>query len=93
MNKLKVNVGKDEILNSIIRQTSPIGETNYDKVALENIQDLITFVDKGIDQLEFVCNMQNHTEQSIQDCVKIAKNYMLNLKDYFNENSIYDDKS
>ena len=83
MGKINVSVELNSILKAITSNTIPHGCHQRDQKVLENIQDLITVIDAGIDQLEEVVNTPSNGEKSIEDCKGCAKKYLNNLKEYF----------
>ena len=71
-----------EVIDKLVGGIRPIGETNYDNKAKQNLEVMIEVVGHYVDE---ICEIaQTHSYMaSIQDCQKIAETFIKGLKDAY----------
>lgn len=83
---MKIDVNSTSIQNALTEGCIPIGETNYDTKAAVKLDTLVTTVDICISKLVEVSKLKNvYQEDSIQECSKIAGDYLRELKNELKE--------
>ena len=71
-----------EVINKLIGEIEPIGETNYDNKVKENLNTMVEIVGHYVDEICEVAQMNSYCA-SIQDCRAIAKDFINGLKDAY----------
>lgn len=69
-----------EVIDKLIGGIEPIGETNYDNKAKENLNTMVEVVGHYIDEICEVAQMNSYCA-SIQDCREIARDFVKGLED------------
>ena len=71
-----------EVIDKIIGEIEPIGETYYDDDVKENLNTMIEVVGHYVDEICEVAQMNSYCA-SIQDCREIARDFVKGLEDTY----------
>ena len=71
-----------EVLDKLIGEIKPIGETNYDNKVKENLNTMVEVVGHYVDEICEVAQMNSYYF-SIQDCQAIARDFVKGLEDTY----------
>ena len=71
-----------EVIDKLVGGITPIGETNYDNKAKENLNMMIEIVGHYIDDICEIAQTDSYMA-SIQECQEIAKKFINGLKDAY----------
>ena len=71
-----------EVIDKLVGGITPIGETNYDNKAKENLNMMIEIVGHYIDDICDIAQTDSYMA-SIQECQEIAKDFINGLKDAY----------
>lgn len=71
-----------EVIDKLVGGITPIGETNYDNKAKENLNMMIEIVGHYIDDICDIAQTDSYMA-SIQECQQIAKDFINGLKDAY----------
>lgn len=74
-----------EVIDKLVGGIAPIGETNYDNKAKENLNTMIEIVGHYVDEICEVAQMNSYCV-SIQDCRAIARDFVKGLEDAYLDN-------
>ena len=69
-----------EVIDNLVGGITPIGESNYDEKAKENLNIMIEIIDHYIEEVCEIANMDNY-QSSIQECKKIAEKFVRSFED------------
>lgn len=69
-----------EIVNKIIGNTSPVGETNEDNIRLENLRQLCGLVEKLINDIEYVKRFKDSQEYSVKIAGEYAEDFLESIR-------------
>lgn len=68
-----------EVIDKLVGGIAPIGESNYDAKAKKNLEVMIEIVGHYVDEIWEIA-MTNSYMASVQDCQKIAEDFIRCLK-------------
>lgn len=71
-----------EVIDKLVGEITPIGETNYDNKAKENLNMMIEIVSHYIDDICEIAQTDSYMA-SVQKCQEIAKDFVKGLKDAY----------
>lgn len=71
-----------EVIDKLVGGITPIGETNYDNEAKNNLETMIEIVGHYVDEICEVAQMNSYCA-SIQDCQSIARDFVKGLEDAY----------
>lgn len=71
-----------EVLDKLIGEIEPIGETHYDNKVKENLNTMVEVVGHYVDEICEVAQMNSYCA-SIQDCGAIARDFVKSLEDTY----------
>ena len=71
-----------EVIDKLVGGITPIGETNYDNKAKENLNMMIEIVGHYVDDICEIAQTDSYMA-SIQECQEIAKDFINGLKDAY----------
>lgn len=71
-----------EVIDKLVGGITPIGETNYDNKAKENLNMMIEIVGHYVDEICEIAQTDSYMA-SIQECQEIAKDFINGLKDAY----------
>lgn len=71
-----------EVIDKLVGGITPIGETNYDNKAKENLNMMIEIVGHYVDDICEIAQTDSYMA-SIQECQEIAKEFINGLKDAY----------
>lgn len=71
-----------EVIDKLVGGITPIGETNYDNKAKENLNVMIEIVGHYVDEICEVAQSDSYMA-SIQNCQEIAKDFIKGLRDAY----------
>ena len=71
-----------EVIDKLVGGITPIGETNYDDKTKENLNMMIEIVGHYVDDICEIALTDSYMA-SIQECQKIAKDFINGLKDAY----------
>lgn len=71
-----------EVIDNLVGDIRPIGDTNYDDKVKENLNTMIEVVGNYVDEICDVAQMNSHCA-SIQDCREIARDFVKGLEDTY----------
>ena len=71
-----------EVIDKLVGGITPIGETNYDVKAKKNLEVIIEIVGHYVDEICEIAQTDSYMA-SIQDCQKIAEDFIRGLKDAY----------
>ena len=71
-----------EVIDKLVGEIKPIGESNYDDKVKENLNTMVEIVGHYVDEICEVAQMNSYCA-SIQDCRAIAKDFINGLKDAY----------
>lgn len=71
-----------EVIDKLVGGITPIGETNYDVKAKKNLEVMIEIVGHYVDEICEIAQEKSYMA-SIQDCQKIAEDFIRGLKDAY----------
>lgn len=71
-----------EVIDKLVGGITPIGETNYDNEAKNNLEVMIEIVGHYVDEICEIAQTNSHMT-SIQNCQKIAEDFVIGLKDAY----------
>ena len=69
----------------LIGPIDAVGETNADKIYLQNLDKLINVIDHYLDVIEYCAQFDGRSEASMNDIGKCAKSYMKAMKYWLEE--------
>jgi len=72
-----------EVIDKLVGGITPIGETNCDNKAKENLNMIIEVVGHYVDEICEVAQMSNYHQASIQRCQEIAEKFIRNLPEIY----------
>lgn len=70
------------VIDKLVGGIIPIGETNYDNKAKENLNMMIEIVGHYVDDICEIAQTDSYMA-SIQECQEIAKDFIKGLKDAY----------
>lgn len=71
-----------EVIDKLVGEITPIGETNYDNKVKKNLETMIEIVGHYVDEICVIAQTDSHMA-SIQGCQKIAEDFVRGLKDAY----------
>lgn len=71
-----------EVIDKIVGGITPIGDSHYDNKAKENLKTMIEIVGHYVDEICVIAQTDSYMA-SIQDCQKIAKDFIKGLRDAY----------
>ena len=71
-----------EVIDKLIGEIKPIGETNYDNKVEENLNTMVEVVGHYVDKICEVAQMNSYCA-SIKDCQEIARDFVKGLEDAY----------
>lgn len=71
-----------EVIDKLIGEIKPIGETNYDNKVIENLNTMVEVVGHYVDEICEVAQMNSYCA-SIQYCRTIARYFVKGLEDTY----------
>jgi len=71
-----------EVIDKLVGGITPIGETNYDNKAKNNLEIMIEIVGHYVDEICKIAEEKSYMA-SIQTCQKIAEDFIKGLKDAY----------
>lgn len=71
-----------EVIDKLVGGITPIGETNYDNKAKENLNMMIEIVGHYVDEIGEIAQTDSYMA-SIQNCQAIAIDFIKGLKDAY----------
>lgn len=72
-----------EVVDKLVGGITPIGETNYDNKAKENLNMMIEIVGHYVCEICEVAQMSNYHQASIQRCQEIAQKFIRSLPEVY----------
>ena len=73
---------KEEQIIELVGGIKPIGETNYDFKVKKNLEVMIEIIGHYVDEICEIAQTDSYMA-SIQDCQKIAEDFIRGLKDAY----------
>ena len=71
-----------EVIDKLVGEITPIGETNYDDKVKDNLNMMIEIVGHYVDKIGEIAQTDSYMA-SVQKCQKIAKDFVKGLKDAY----------
>lgn len=71
-----------EVIDKLVGEITPIGETNYDNKVKNNLKVMVEIVGHYVDEICEIAQTNSYMA-SIQDCKKIAEDFIRGLKDAY----------
>ena len=71
-----------EVIDKLVGEIKPIGESNYDDKVKENLNTMVEIVGHYVDEIYEVAQVNSYCA-SIQDCSAIARDFINSLKDAY----------
>ena len=71
-----------EVIDKLVGGITPIGDSHYDNKAKENLKTIVEIVGHYVDEICTIALMNSYMA-SIQDCQKIAKDFIKGLRDAY----------
>lgn len=71
-----------EVVDKLVGEIKPIGDSNYDDKVKENLKTMIEIVGYYVDEICEIAEMNSYCA-SIQDCSAIARDFINGLKDAY----------
>ena len=71
-----------ELIDELVGEIEPIGESNYDTKAKKNLEMIIEITGHYVDKI-FDIALNKSNMFSVQDCQKIAEHFIIGLKDAY----------
>ena len=71
-----------EVIDKLVGGIAPIGESNYDAKAKKNLEMMIEITGHYVDEIFYIAQNKSYMA-SIQDCQKIAEDFIRGLKDAY----------
>lgn len=71
-----------EVIDKLVGEITPIGETIYDNKAKENLNIMIEIVGHYVDDICEITQTDSYMA-SVQECQEIAKDFINGLKDAY----------
>ncbi|AUR92145.1 hypothetical protein NVP1170O_032 [Vibrio phage 1.170.O._10N.261.52.C3] len=79
--KIEIDVTPD-MIDDIVGEVEPIGETNTDRIRLANLQKLSEVIDLLLDKVDQVIACDGAYQSSIKTAVSLAKNIKEHVRDH-----------
>ena len=84
------NVEIIDIVNKLIGEIEPVGETHTDEKRLENLKAMTALVDELLEKIAEIAQKENRVEYSIKVCGRHAANFLRQaIEEYNPENNHY----
>lgn len=77
-----------EIVNKLIGQVKPIGETESDNKSFDNLHQMLELIEQLMKDVADVSSFAKRTEYSMQRSGKLAEKFMEYIKEEFFSNDI-----
>ena len=71
-----------EVIDKLVGEITPIGETNYDNKVKNNLKVMVEIVGYYVDEICEIAQTNSYMA-SIQECQKIAEDFIRGLKDAY----------